>query len=95
MDPKEKSEYHRRSAEYVIRGKLFRQIICSLCNSKNATITSRLLFTVLYYLYPANLLIFLRSPVKYHITSCSGIDCPYKESNSYQSGVSSIFFRTY
>ena len=39
--------------------------------------SSRPLFTVLYYLYPANLLIFLRSPVKYLINS--GIDCPYKE----------------
>ena len=39
--------------------------------------SSRPLFTVLYYLYPANLLIFLRTPVKYLITS--GVHCPYKE----------------
>ena len=39
--------------------------------------SSRPLFTVLYYLYPANLLIFLRSPVKYLITSA--VDSPYKE----------------
>ena len=37
----------------------------------------RPLFTVLYYLYPANLLIFLRTPVKYLTTS--GVDCPYHE----------------
>jgi hypothetical protein len=39
--------------------------------------SSRPLFTVLYYLYPANLLIFLRTPVKYLITSA--VDSPYKE----------------
>ena len=39
--------------------------------------SSRALFTVLYYLYPANLLSFLRTPVKYLITSA--VDCPYKE----------------
>lgn len=39
--------------------------------------SSRPLFTVLYYLYPANLLIFLRAPVKYLITSA--VDSPYKE----------------
>lgn len=39
--------------------------------------SSRPLFTVLYYLYPANLLLFLRSPVKYLIASA--VDCPYTE----------------
>ena len=39
--------------------------------------SSRSLFTVLYYLYPANLLLFLRSPVKYLIAS--DVDCPYTE----------------
>ena len=39
--------------------------------------SSRALFTVLYYLYPANLLLFLRTPVKYLITSA--VDCPYTE----------------
>jgi len=39
--------------------------------------SSRPLFTVLYYLYPANLLIFLRTPVKYLTTSA--VDCPYEE----------------
>jgi hypothetical protein len=39
--------------------------------------SSRPLFTVLYYLYPANLLIFLRTPVKYLITSA--VDCPFKQ----------------
>lgn len=38
--------------------------------------SSRPLFTVLYYLYPANMLMFLRTPVKYLITSA--VDCPYK-----------------
>lgn len=38
---------------------------------------SRPLFTVLYYLYPANLLLFLRSPAKYLIASA--LDCPYTE----------------
>lgn len=39
--------------------------------------SSRPLFTVLYYLYPANLLMFLRTPVKYLITNA--VDSPYKE----------------
>ena len=39
--------------------------------------SSRPLFTVLYYLYPATLMIFLRTPVKYLVTSA--VDCPYKE----------------
>ncbi|KAF8810127.1 hypothetical protein BYT27DRAFT_7186996 [Phlegmacium glaucopus] len=39
--------------------------------------SSRSLFTVLYYLYPANLLLFLRSPAKYLIDSA--VDCPYTE----------------
>jgi hypothetical protein len=38
---------------------------------------SRPLFTVLYYLYPANLLRFLRNPVQY--LSCSAVECPYSE----------------
>ena len=37
--------------------------------------SARPLFTVLYYLYPANLLLFLRSPVKYLMANA--VDCPY------------------
>ena len=36
---------------------------------------SRPLFTVLYYLYPANFLLFLRSPVKY--LNSGAVECPY------------------
>ena len=39
--------------------------------------SSRPLFTMLYYLYPANMLLFLCNPVKYLIASA--IDCPYAE----------------
>jgi hypothetical protein len=46
-------------------------------NTVPSSPSSRSLFTVLYYLYPANLLLFLRIPVEYLITSA--VDCPYKE----------------
>jgi hypothetical protein len=46
-------------------------------NFKVPSPLSRPLFTVLYYLYPANLLLFLRSPLKY--LNSSAVECPYTE----------------
>ena len=46
-------------------------------NLKVPSPLSRPLFTVLYYLYPANLLLFFRSPVKY--LNDSAVESPYAE----------------